>query len=189
MQKHQTFIALYDVTPEETHFQNPILAGKARELGKALAQAGLGIIARINSPIVATTLQMLAERGGNAIALSPAVSETEHENAFRLPKLSMPLIFTGKGGLGADMIALHSAHAIVIVGSYPSRLENIIGYAKGRMVPLCVLTDEERSAIYERVRATDSTLAGQLIVSHDPAILARELAEELRRRHMNIKFG
>ena len=180
---------MYDASPEHAHFESPILTNKARTLGKALGKFGLGIVARIGSPIVAAALDALSDATAASVVLSPAATPTEHERAYRLPKVSHPLIYTGRGSLGTDSIAIHSASAVLIFGSYPRTLENIIECVGDTMIPVGVLTDEDTSDVHERVRTLSPRLTAQLFVSHDPHVLVRELADELRRRAFETKLS
>lgn len=180
----QSLIALFDANPEHAHFGSPILAERARALAKALSEAKLCVVTRIGSPVIATVLDSLKERGGTTIVLSPASSRFEHEKAYRLP-IVPSLIYTGKGAIGADAMAVASGEALTIIGSYPKTLENILEYVKNTTLPIGILTDEEPSAIYERAKSVHPRLSVQLFVSHDPATLVREIAEELRKKNIH----
>ena len=184
-----SLIALYDANPEHAHFESPILSAKARALGTALGKAGLGIVARIGSPIVGNVLSALSDTAGLSVLLSPAATRMEHENAYRLPFFEHPIIFTGRGALGTDTIALSSASAVIIFGSYPEVLENILECAQDCRLPIAVLTDEDPTDIHERIRAVYPHLTAQLLVSHDPQILVHEIADELRRRQLEQKLS
>jgi predicted Rossmann-fold nucleotide-binding protein len=186
--KH-TFVALYDAMPEHAHFESPATATLARTLGRAIGQHRLGAVARMGASFVGAIIHSLMDSGGSAIALSPASSAEEHVRAFRLPMVSHPMIFTGRGAHGADTMALASAHAILIVGSYPGVMEGILEAARGTGVPIGVLSDEDSSAIHERVRTTVPHLTAHLFVSHDPEVIVKELADELRRRELSKKLG
>ena len=182
-------IAVYDAAPEHAHFESPVLASHSRALGKALVAHGMSVVARIGSPVVGAVMASVVSREGSAIALSPAAHKDEHHRAFRLPVPACPVIYTGRGATGADTIAMSSAHAIVIVGSYPYVLEAILDHAKDVTGPIGVLSDEETAGIHERVRARHSHLTAGLFVSHDPEVLVRELSAELRRRELSAKLG
>lgn len=176
-----SFVALYDASPEHAHFENQSLVVKARDLGRALAHHKLGIIARIGNAPISRTIAAHKEAGAISVVLSPASNRDEHERAFRLPLAFSPLIYTGRGATGADLVALASAHAMLVIGSYPQYFENILEYVKDTGMPIAVLTDEESPSLHERVRARHPHLCAHLFISHDPAVLARELADELRR--------
>jgi len=183
MQTQHTFIALYDANPEHAHFESPIFAGRARALGRALADARFGIVSRIGSPTVATVFDALSESGIASIALSPGSSREEHMQAFRLPDVSAPLVFTGRGGLGADLMALASAHAVIIVGSHPEALSPIFRYVNGRSLPIGIISDEDPASLRERLASAHPEVrANDLFVSHDPLFVVGGISDELRRR-------
>lgn len=189
MRTEHTFVALFDATPEHSHFESPALLAKLRKLGAAITEGRVGIIARQSSGVVSTIFSMLEGNTAPSVALSPASNKTEHVQAFRLPMPPVPMIYTGRGALGADTIALSSASAVLVIGSYPRVLDAIMTSAKDTMIPVCILSDEEPATIHERVRARDAHLAGLLHISHDPEVLMRHLADELRRRRLSAKLG
>lgn len=184
-----TIIALYDATPEEAHFADPALTSLARELGAALAKAGIGMVARPASPLVVSALGAHEGRGALTVALSPASSRHEHEHAYRLGHGPHVTIFTGRGALGADKSALASAHGMVVLGSDAALLKGVLDYARGHDLPVAILTHEQPVAVHERVHAHDQVLARDLAVSHDPAALAHELSMLLRRRALGQKLS
>jgi len=181
------FAALLDASPEHAHLESPVLASRARALGTALGKAQIGIMARIGSPLVSTALGACRDAGCLPIAFSPAGSLTEHTQAFRLPLAPGALVCTGRGALGADIVSLQSANAIVVLGSNPDGFEHVLTLAKDTMLPIGILTDEAPASIHERVRARSARLTPLLLISNDPAILVREISAELRRRGLALK--
>lgn len=190
MQKTPTvFVSLFEATPEHAHFESPILSSRMRVLGTALVEAHLGVIARTGPRAIMTVFAALSGVGASAIALSPASSLEEHWQAFRLLVPQVPIVFTGRGALGADITALASSSAALIIGSYPDALESILDHVKDTEHPIAVLTDEDPAAIHERVRARNPRLVATLIVSHDPALIVRTLSNELRRRSLQKRHS
>ena len=181
MQKKHTLIALYDANPEHAHFENPIVIARARALGRALGNTGTRVVARISTPSVLAVLGALADAGVHSVALSPAATMREHEQAYRLPLVAHSTLFTGRGALGADMMAASSSGAMIVLGSYPEALENILKYAQEHAVPVGVLSDESPESIHARTGNT------RIFVSHDPETLARMMAEEIRRLNLGGK--
>jgi hypothetical protein len=175
-------VAIFDATPEHAVLADHIHTNRARSFGQALGKSGMSIIARVGSPLVTSSFGGLSDSGAVGIALSPATSHHEHEIAYRLPKLSAPTIFTGKGAYGTDTIALSSAQALAVLGSHIEVLENILEHTKDHTVPILVLTDEEPTNVHERVRALYPNMTSRLIVSADPEILVGNLAGEMRRK-------
>lgn len=175
-------VALFDATPEYAVLADHVHTNRARSFGQALGKSGMGIIARVGSPLVTSSFAGLSDSGVAGVALSPATSHHEHEIAYRLPKLSAPTIFTGKGAYGTDTMALSSAQALAVLGSHIEVLENILEHTKDHTVPILVLTDEEPGSVHDRVRALCPTMTSRIIVSHDPEILVGNLAGEMRRK-------
>ena len=181
-------VALYDAHPEHAHLLESGHASKAHALGAVLGKAGFGIIARAGSPVVTTALSALADAGVAGIALSPAMTRGEHDIAYRLPHLGTPTIFTGRGALGADTVALSSSHAVVIVGSHPEILASILEHVKEQDLPVGILSEESGSDIHERVRNISPNLSARLFVSSDPEALVGLLSGELRRRRLSERI-
>lgn len=175
-------VALFDATPEHAVLADHVHTNRARSFGQALGKSGMGIIARVGSPLVTSSFGGLRDAGTTGIALSPATSHHEHEIAYRLPKLSAPTIFTGRGAYGTDTIALSSAQALAILGSHIEVLENILEHTKDHTVPILVLTDEDSSSVHERVRILHPGMLSRFVVSHDPNILVGHLSVEMRRK-------
>lgn len=175
------FVALYDAGSELALYGDAHAADKARELGVALGSAGLGGIARVGSAAINTALAVIAP-DAPVIALSPAASSLEHEKAFRLPPSSLPLIYTGRGALGADVIAIASAEAAIILGSDEEALWGILGCIGDRGLPIGILSDEKAADLHARSIARYPELIHRLFISGDPAHLVRELSAELRKQ-------
>ncbi|MEI8130441.1 MAG: hypothetical protein WCG55_02955 [bacterium] len=188
VRKH-TFVALYDASPEHAHFESSTPSIGARTLGRALGEAHLGVISHVGPTMVNTVFAELSCLSVVSIALSPASNMDEHTRAFRLPVPHVPLVFTGRGALGADTIALASSHAVVLFGSQVGKVEAILDHMLHVHIPIGILTDETPSTIHERVRAHHPNLTSMLFVSHDPKVLVREIADELRRREFTKKLA
>ncbi len=188
VRKH-TFVALYDASPEHEHLLSPAHRITARELGKALGEAHLGVVAHSGPVIVDTVFTEMAHSSVVSLALSPASNMDEHVRAFRLAVPPIPLLFTGRGALGADTMALASAHAVVLFGSQAGKVEAILDHMLHTHIPIGILTDEIPSAVHERIRSYHSNLTSMLFVSHDPKVLVRAIADELRRREFTKKLA
>lgn len=176
------FAALFDANPEHAHFESPIVLERARALGAALGKAGIGIMARVDTAAVLSALGASEAAGARVIAFSPAANKDEHKQAFRLSFPSCPLVYTGRGALGADLAALHSSDAVIVLGSHPHAFDAIIDQAKDAGLPVGILSDEEARSVNERIRTRHPNLTFSVFVSDDSAILAREIKDELRRK-------
>ena len=183
LSQKKVYVALYDVSPEHAHFESPFVTNRARTLARALAKAGIGLVSRIGSPVTLHVFTTLESLSVPSVALSPAASLEEHTQAFRLPTTDFPTVFTGRGAIGADKMALASASALIVFGSQAHLFEGVIEYAKGHSLPIAVLTDETPESIHARVVQLSPSAAAGLFVSHDPDLLVQQLSGEIRRRH------
>ncbi len=185
--KPSPLVALFDAHPEHAHFESPFEISRARTLGSAIGAAGFGIVLNPSTPALLAALGSHTDAKTPSVVLSPAASRDEHTRVFRLPTGMASVIYTGRGAFGADMMALLSSEALIVLGSYPKTLETILRSAKKESLPVGILTDEDSSSIHERIRAIDPQIAPHLFISHDPAVLVREISGEIRRRELSRK--
>ena len=183
-----TLITFYDAVHEMAHFADPRLLKDAQMVGETLGKAGLGGVTRSGSPLAAAALAALHEAGGPAIMLSPAGTELEHVRSFRLPRAAMPTVYTGRGALGADVIALMSGKGIVIIGSDEEALDGILGCADGHDLPIAIFSNAPEMEVRGIIGRRYAHLLPHVFVTPDPAAIGRHLAEELRKRHLASKI-
>jgi hypothetical protein len=184
MTSHKAILAaLYDAHSELALYSDPALAELSRKLGGVLGSSGIGAICRAGSPTLNTALLSHKEKGGEGILLSPAASRHEHEKAFRLPEIPVATVFTGRGALGADVMAIESAHAAFVLGSDEEALLGIFGCIGGRDLPIAILSQEDPMLVRDRIIARYPKISQELYISDIPEHLAKEVASILKRRH------
>ncbi len=181
MRHDHHLISLYDAHSELSMYSDRGVAETARVLGKAIAGEGLGVVARVGSPLILATLSAVHEGGMSAIGLSPAATREEHTRAFRLPLLSVPTIFTGRGGLGADVAALASSSAVLIVGSDSEALLGVLGCIGEGGPNIHILTEEPASRIRDLVRDHYPSMLRSISIAGDPAVIVKEIAADVRK--------
>jgi len=87
---------------------------KAKELGREIARQGAVIITGATTGFPLWAAMGAKEVGGLSIGFSPAASEKEHVEAYKLPLDYMDLIiYTGFGYPGRDLLLTRSADAVV----------------------------------------------------------------------------
>ena len=177
-------IALYDATKEESLYGDSSGVENARTLGVQLARAGYGVVTRAGCPLSGATASSVASEGYTAILLSPAGSAQEHSTAFRLPQTQVTILYTGKGALGADVIALESSQAILIIGSSSEELDGILGCIGSRLVPIGILANDTIATVRSRVLERYPELVHHIFVETDPVALAQSLGNEIRKRNI-----
>lgn len=88
---------------------------KAKELGREIARHDAVLVSGATTGFPFWASIGAKEEGGISVGLSPASSEREHVEAYRLPLDYMDLIiYTGFGYAGRDLLLTRSADAIFI---------------------------------------------------------------------------
>jgi hypothetical protein len=87
---------------------------KAKELGREIARQGAVLVAGATTGFPLWTAMGTKEEGGISIGISPAASEHEHVEVYKLPIDYMDLIiYTGFGYSGRDLLLTRSADAVI----------------------------------------------------------------------------
>ena len=87
---------------------------KAKELGREIARQGAVLVTGATSGFPLWAAMGVKEAGGISIGISPAASEREHVEIYKLPLDYMDLvIYTGFGYPGRDLLLTRSADAVV----------------------------------------------------------------------------
>ncbi|MEK7579341.1 MAG: hypothetical protein AAB460_02315 [Patescibacteria group bacterium] len=86
----------------------------AKETGREIARQGATIVTGATTGFPLWAAIGAVEAGGQSIGISPAASEREHIEAYRLPVDYMDLIvYTGFGYSGRDLILTRSGDAVI----------------------------------------------------------------------------
>ena len=87
---------------------------KAKELGREIARQGAVLVTGATTGFPLWASMGVKEAGGISIGISPAASEREHVEIYKLPLDYMDLvIYTGFGYPGRDLLLTRSADAVV----------------------------------------------------------------------------
>lgn len=88
---------------------------KAKELGREIARQGAVLVTGATTGFPLWVAMGLKEVGGISIGISPAATEKEHVEVYKLPIDYMDLImYTGFGYAGRDILLTRSADAIIL---------------------------------------------------------------------------
>jgi uncharacterized protein (TIGR00725 family) len=148
----------------ETNSCGPHAYEMAKELGREIARHGAVIVTGATTGFPLWAAIGAKEEEGTSIGFSPAASEREHVEAFRLPIDYMDLIiYTGFGYSGRDLILTRSSDAVLFgCGRVGTIHEFTIAFEDNK--PIGILegdwtTDETIKTIVERSnRAHDRVL-------------------------------
>ena len=87
---------------------------KAKELGREIARQGLVLVTGATTGFPFWVAMGVKEIGGISIGISPATSEKEHVEVYKLPLDYMELImYTGFGYAGRDILLTRSSDAVI----------------------------------------------------------------------------
>ena len=87
---------------------------KAKELGREIARQGAVLVTGATTGFALWAAMGVKEEGGISIGISPATSEKEHVEVYKLPLDYMDLImYTGFGYAGRDILLTRSADAVI----------------------------------------------------------------------------
>ncbi|HAS80745.1 TPA: hypothetical protein DD445_02435 [Candidatus Nomurabacteria bacterium] len=98
----------------DTSFSGPGTLDIAKELGREIARQGAVVVTGATTGFPFWSAMGAKEEGGISIGLSPAASEKEHVETYKLPLDYMDLIiYTGFGYPGRDLLLTRSSDAVV----------------------------------------------------------------------------
>lgn len=87
---------------------------KAKELGREIARQGAVLVTGATTGFPLWTAMGAKEAGGISIGVSPAASEKEHVEVYKLPIDYMDLIlYTGFGFAGRDILLTRTSDAVI----------------------------------------------------------------------------
>ncbi len=87
---------------------------KAKELGREIARQGAVLVTGATTGFPFRVAMGVKELGGTSIGFSPAASEKEHVEVYKLPLDYMDLIiYTGFGYPGRDILLTRSSDAVI----------------------------------------------------------------------------
>ena len=126
----------------DTGHCGPDAMEKAKELGREVARQGAVIVTGATTGFPFWAAQGAKEEGGISIGLSPASSEREHVEVYKLPLDYMDLIiYTGFGYRGRDLLLTRSSDAVICgCGRIGTINEFTVAYEDGK--PIGVLEGE-----------------------------------------------
>lgn len=109
---------------------------KAKELGREIARQGAILITGATTGFPLWAAMGAKEAGGLSIGFSPASSEREHVEVFKLPVDYLDLIvYTGFGYPGRDLLLTRSADAVICgCGRIGTIHEFTIAFEDGKVI-------------------------------------------------------
>lgn len=155
---------------------------KAKELGREIARQGAILVTGATTGFPLWSAMGTKEAGGISIGISPAASEREHADVYKLPIDYMDLIiYTGFGYPGRDILLTRTADAVICgCGRVGTIHEFTVAFEDGK--PIGVLegsweTDEELKGIIEKGHRPNN----KIVFNEDPKKLIENIIELIKK--------
>lgn len=162
---------------------------KAEELGKEIIRHGAVLVDGATTGFPFWASKGAKMENGIVIGLSPAETEKEHVNFYKLPTDYHDfIIYTGSGYAGRNLLLTRTADA-VIVGCGRMGTINEFTIAFEDKKPIGILegkweTDEVLRLLLEKSHR-EQELSGKIVYSSDPKELLDKLVEIIEREKRN----
>jgi len=149
---------------------------KAKELGREIARQGAVLVTGATTGFPFWAAMGAKEVGGISVGFSPAVSEKEHVEVYKLPLDYMDLIvYTGFGYPGRDLLLTRASDAVICgCGRIGTIHEFTIAFEDGKAIGIYEgpweMGDELESILAKSHRANDN-----VIVGNDPKKLIEDI--------------
>lgn len=159
----------------------------AEELGREIVKQGAAVTSGATTGFPLWACKGAKEVGGMSIGLSPAHTEKEHVEGYKLPLDYMDvIIYTGFGYPGRDLFLTRASDAVI---TGPGRIgtfhEFTISYEDGK--PIGILESDlwETDDIIKTILAKSHRDAPNVIFDKDPARLVARVIEMVKAKKVN----
>ncbi len=160
-------------------FLNNNVKETAKELGREIARHGAVMINGATTGFPYYVAAGAKERKGICMGLSPAESEEEHVNVYRLPLDYMDVItYTGFGYAGRDLLFTRSCDAIVLgPGRVGTIHEFTIAFEDKKPIGILQSPDWQTDEILKTIieKSHRQAESGPIFFESDPSILIDKL--------------
>lgn len=151
---------------------------QAKELGKEIARHGAVLLTGASAGFPMWAAMGAKEEKGFVVGLSPASTEHEHLDIYRMPLLYTDIVlYTGFGEPGRDLLFSRSADALIVgCGKVATVNEFSIAFEEGK--PVGVLEGEGSIApLVKDIVARGGYPSQNIIFDTDPKVLVQKLID------------
>jgi len=161
----------------ETGHCGPNALEKAKALGREIVKQGAVLVTGATTGFPFWAAMGAKEAGGISVGLSPAATEKEHTEVYRLPIDYMDLIiYTGFGYSMRDILMTRSTDAVFVAcGRIGTIHEFTVAFEDNK--PIGVLEDEgwETGQVIKDIIAKGHRINNKIVFDSDPAELVRKV--------------
>ncbi|MDD5721074.1 MAG: hypothetical protein PHT16_01330 [Candidatus Pacebacteria bacterium] len=155
---------------------------KAKELGREIARQGAVLVTGATTGFPFWAAMGTKEAGGISVGISPAASEKEHVEVYKLPLDYMDLIiYTGFGYPGRDLLLTRSSDAVICgCGRIGTIHEFTVAFEDGKPIGIFKGT-WEMGAELEEIIAKGHRPNSKIVVGNDPKELLEDVIALVRK--------
>ncbi|HEU0085728.1 MAG TPA: hypothetical protein VFQ59_02095 [Candidatus Paceibacterota bacterium] len=154
---------------------------KAKELGREIARQGAIIVTGATTGFPLWSAMGAKEEGGISIGLSPAATEKEHAESYKLPLDYMDLIiYTGFGYPGRDLLLTRSVDAVICgCGRIGTIHEFTIAFEDGKVIGIYEGPWEMGNQLKD-ILAKGHRPSDKIVASDDPKKLVADIIAKVK---------
>ena len=159
---------------------------RAMEIGREIIRQGTILVTGATTGLPLWASQGAKEEKGVVIGLSPASSEREHVELYKLPLDYLDLIiYTGFGYAGRDLLMTRSSDAVVILcGRVGTIHEFTVAFENHK--PIGILEDNGPTAdVIKNILDNAHKKTDNVIFNNDPKVLIEKLIEMTKKEKVD----
>ena len=171
----------------ETGHCGPGALEKGKELGKEIARQGAVLVSGATTGFPLWAAMGAKEEGGISLGLSPAESEKEHVENYKLPLEYLDLIiFTGFGYSGRNLLLTRSSDAVIVgCGRIGTLNEFTVAFEDNK--PIGVLEGEwVTDELIKKITTVSHRGEGKIIYDSDPKKLIEKIIELVKKEKVGM---
>lgn len=163
---------------------------KAKELGREIVAHGAILTTGATTGFPYWAAIGAKEAGGISIGLSPAATEKDHIEKYKLPVDYMDMIiYTGFGYPGRNLMLTRASDAVIVgCGRMGTLNEFTIAFEDGKPVGILTETGGIADMIQEIIERANRPQKGEIIYDADPKQLVKRIMEAII-PHVDSKEG
>ena len=165
----------------ETGHCSPDALEKAKEIGREIVRQGAILVTGATTGFPLWSAIGTKEEKGISIGLSPAESEREHVEKYKLPVDYMDMIiYTGFGYSGRNLLLTRSADAVIVgCGRMGTLNEFTIAFEDNKPIGVLEGTGGTADMIRELIERTHKG-PGKVVYDTDPKALVAKVVEMIK---------
>jgi len=167
----------------ETGHCGPNALEKAKELGREIARHDAILVTGATTGLPLWTAMGAKEAGGISIGLSPAATEYEHTEVYRLPVDYMDLIiYTGFGYAMRDILITRSTDAVFIgCGRIGTIHEFTVAFEDNKPIGILEDPDWETDEVIKLIIEKGHRPNDKIVFDSDPKRLVEKIIELVKK--------